>query len=241
MVPSGFITSQHTPTGGSPAAGHSATVASVCPARSASRPGRAASGNTCPGRRKSAGRASGLASRRTVAARSAADTPVPVPAARSTGTCGRVPCRSPSPGIGGISSRSSTSGAHGTVLCPQHLGEQEGERVRADRRPGEDHVAFHLAVRVPDHAPPPPAASWAAAFSAPVRPEMCPAQPSDPTARATSALAAAGRADGQPRDQVRFQVHPVPGGQAAQRGPLQRGRDQHHREAVPDQSRPRPG
>src|ERR1700721_615526 len=50
MTPSGPMTSQQTPTGGSPAAVHRATVHSVCPARAASRPARAQDGRWSRGR-----------------------------------------------------------------------------------------------------------------------------------------------------------------------------------------------
>ena len=54
------------------------TVASVCPARRSTPPSHASSGNMWPGRRNSAGFASGAAQRRAVRARSAAEMPVVV-------------------------------------------------------------------------------------------------------------------------------------------------------------------
>ena len=76
-VPSSFINSEMTPTGGSPLSLQRSTAASVWPERSSTPPSRAISGNTWPGRAKSLAPAFGLASARQQEARSSAEIPVP--------------------------------------------------------------------------------------------------------------------------------------------------------------------
>ena len=107
-------------------------------------------GRRGPGGRNPQGSASGFASRRIVAARSNAETPVPVDADRSTGRCGAVPWWSPSPSSGGISRRSSLSRSHGTVSVTTDLSEQELHRLGSKAGSGDDHVGLTLASRVPD-------------------------------------------------------------------------------------------
>src|SRR5215469_1722061 len=73
----------------------------------------------CPGRAKSAGAEVGLASARMVAARSTEDTPVVVPARRSTDTVNAVRCDSLLTGtICGRSSRASAASSIGTQMMP---------------------------------------------------------------------------------------------------------------------------
>src|SRR5512133_3806403 len=59
MVPSSFMISQMTPLGCSPARRAKSTLASVCPVRVSTPPGRARRGNTWPGFTKCWGLASG--------------------------------------------------------------------------------------------------------------------------------------------------------------------------------------
>ncbi len=82
MEPSGFMISQITPPGSKPAIRARSTAASVCPARTRTPPSRARSGNTCPGRARSRGRALGSIAVRMVCARSAAEIPVETPSSR---------------------------------------------------------------------------------------------------------------------------------------------------------------
>ena len=76
-VPSSFINSEMTPTGGSPESLQRSTAASVWPERSSTPPSRAISGKMWPGRAKSLAPALGLASARQQEARSSAEMPVP--------------------------------------------------------------------------------------------------------------------------------------------------------------------
>lgn len=91
MLPSGFVNSQSTPCGGSPATFIMSIVASVCPGRSNTPPSLATSGNTCPGRLKSSGRAVCAIAAFIVVTRSAAETPVVTPSAASMDTVNAVP------------------------------------------------------------------------------------------------------------------------------------------------------
>ena len=75
-VPSSFISSDSTPTGGTPARRHRSMQASVWPERISTPPSLATSGNTWPGRTKSAAPVLPLASARTVLVRSSAEMPV---------------------------------------------------------------------------------------------------------------------------------------------------------------------
>ena len=119
MVPSSFMTSHSTPTGLSPASRHRSTAASVCPARTSTPPRRERSGKMCPGRAKSAAARPASARARMVAARSAEETPVVVPARRSTDTVKAVRCDSLLTGtICGSSSRASRSSSIGTQMMP---------------------------------------------------------------------------------------------------------------------------
>ena len=90
IVPSSFMISQITPAGYRPAMRERSTAASVWPARTITPPSRARSGETCPGRARSPGVVCGLIAASTVAARSAAEMPVPAPF-RSIGTQNAVP------------------------------------------------------------------------------------------------------------------------------------------------------
>ena len=78
MRPSSFMISQQRPTSLSPARRQRSTTASVWPARCRTPPGRAWSGNMCPGRRKSCGRAPSRTHARAVIDRSSAEMPVVV-------------------------------------------------------------------------------------------------------------------------------------------------------------------
>ncbi len=119
IVPSSFMISHSTPAGLSPARRHRSTEASVCPARTSTPPRRARSGKMCPGRAKSAAWVARSASARMVAARSAEDTPVVVPARRSTETVNAVRCDSLLTGtICGRSRRASCSSSIGTQMIP---------------------------------------------------------------------------------------------------------------------------
>src|SRR6516225_1924737 len=119
MLPSSFMTSHNTPMGVTPASRHRSTAASVWPARTSTPPRRERSGKMCPGRAKSAALEVGLASPRMVAARSAEDTPVVVPARRSTDTVKAVRCDSLLTGtICGSSSRASPASSIGTQMMP---------------------------------------------------------------------------------------------------------------------------
>src|SRR3954468_3580034 len=91
IVPSSFITSQITPAGYRPAIRARSTEASVWPARTMTPPLRARSGDTWPGRTRSAGLVAGLTAASTVAARSAADIPVVTLCFASIGTQNAVP------------------------------------------------------------------------------------------------------------------------------------------------------
>src|SRR6266403_1927779 len=90
-VPSSFISSDSTPTGGRPASRHRSMHASVWPERISTPPSRATSGKTWPGRTKSAAPLLGLASARTVLVRSSAEMPVVSPWRTSTETVKAVP------------------------------------------------------------------------------------------------------------------------------------------------------
>ena len=79
MVPSSFMTSQMTPAGYSPASRARSTLASVCPTRCSTPPGRARRGKTWPGRRRSDGTVPGSIATWTVLARSRAEMPVVTP------------------------------------------------------------------------------------------------------------------------------------------------------------------
>src|ERR1700720_1657193 len=119
MLPSSFMTSHNTPTGFSPARRHRSTAASVCPARTSTPPRRERSGKMCPGRAKSPATEASSASARMVAARSADDTPVVVPARRSTDTVNAVRCCSLFSGtICGSSRRASCCSSIGTQMMP---------------------------------------------------------------------------------------------------------------------------
>ena len=122
IVPSSFITSQMTPAGKRPARRARSMAASVCPARSRTPPGRARSGNMCPGLSRSSGRVLGSIATRTVCARSAAEMPVVVPCFASIGTQKAVPnfalfCSSPT--ISGMRSSSSRSAVIGRQMRPR--------------------------------------------------------------------------------------------------------------------------
>src|SRR6266446_1606587 len=90
-VPSSFMSSESTPTGGRPASRHRSMHASVWPERISTPPSRATSGKTWPGRTKSAAPLLGLASARTVLVRSSAEMPVVSPWRTSTETVKAVP------------------------------------------------------------------------------------------------------------------------------------------------------
>ncbi len=94
IVPSSFSTSTITAAGSKPASRARSQPASVWPARVSTPPGRAISGNTWPGWRRSSGRASVATAARTVRARSCAEMPVVTPSAASMLTVKFVPCRS---------------------------------------------------------------------------------------------------------------------------------------------------
>ena len=91
IVPSSFITSQITPAGLRPASRARSTEPSVWPARTSTPPFRARSGNTCPGRARSSGRASSRTAVRMVCARSFALMPVVTPSRASIETVKAVP------------------------------------------------------------------------------------------------------------------------------------------------------
>src|SRR5580658_9665361 len=80
MVPSLLMISQMTPEGFRPAILAKSTAASVCPARANTPALLARNGNTWPGRTRSEGFVDGFIAARIVAARSAAEIPVVVPA-----------------------------------------------------------------------------------------------------------------------------------------------------------------
>lgn len=89
--PSAETSSQSTPAGASLARRQRSTAASVCPCRASTPCCRARSGKTCPGRWKSSAVEPGIASCRSVSARSAAEIPVEVPTRASTETVKAVP------------------------------------------------------------------------------------------------------------------------------------------------------
>ena len=72
-----------TPAGTSPASRARSTLASVCPTRCSTPPGRARSGKMWPGRRRSDGTVAGLMATWIVVARSVAEIPVVTPKRRS--------------------------------------------------------------------------------------------------------------------------------------------------------------
>ena len=76
-LPSSFISSLMTPTGGSPESLQRSTAASVWPERSSTPPSLAISGKMWPGRAKSLAPAFGLDRARQQEARSSAEMPVP--------------------------------------------------------------------------------------------------------------------------------------------------------------------
>ena len=83
MEPSAFRISQMTPAGTRPASRARSTLASVCPTRWSTPPGRARSGKMWPGRRRSDGTVAGLMATWIVVARSVAEMPVVTPKRRS--------------------------------------------------------------------------------------------------------------------------------------------------------------
>ncbi|MEZ4393520.1 MAG: hypothetical protein R3A48_20820 [Polyangiales bacterium] len=91
MEPSSFMISQITPAGLRPAICARSMLPSVCPVRCSTPPGRARSGNTCPGDTRSSGFASGETATRMVCARSAAEIPVETPSRASMLTVNAVP------------------------------------------------------------------------------------------------------------------------------------------------------
>src|SRR5438309_5713617 len=93
MDPSGFVISQITPTGESPARRQRSTAASVWPARTSTPPSRACSGKMCPGLTRSWAFVAGSARTLIVRARSAALMPVVTPSRASTLTVNAVPRR----------------------------------------------------------------------------------------------------------------------------------------------------
>jgi len=89
-VPSSLTSSARTPTSGRSVRVQRSTAASVWPDRMRTPPSRAMSGNTWPGRAKSAAPALGLARARTVLVRSSAEIPVVRPWRTSTDTVNAV-------------------------------------------------------------------------------------------------------------------------------------------------------
>ncbi len=83
IVPSGFMISQTTPAGCSPASRARSTAASVCPMRSSTPPRLARSGNTCPGRTRSCAPLDGSIATWIVRERSCAEMPVVTPSRAS--------------------------------------------------------------------------------------------------------------------------------------------------------------
>ena len=121
-VPSSFISSDRTPTGGRPASRHKSTQASVWPERISTPPWRASRGNTWPGRTKSAAPLLSLASARTVLQRSSAEMPVVSPWRTSTETVKAVPSgASFSATIGSRCSRRASSAPSGAQTIPEVL------------------------------------------------------------------------------------------------------------------------
>ena len=111
-----------TPTGGRPASRHRSTQASVWPERISTPPSRATSGNTWPGRTKSAAPLLSLASARTVLQRSSAEMPVVRPCRTSTETVKAVPSgASFSATIGSRCSRRACSAPSGAQTMPDVL------------------------------------------------------------------------------------------------------------------------
>ena len=119
-VPSSFISSASTPTGGSPASWHRSMQASVCPERISTPPSLPTSGNTWPGRTKSAPPLLPLASARTLLQRSSAEMPVVRPWRTSTDTVKAVPSgASLSATMGSRCSRLASAGASGAHTMPE--------------------------------------------------------------------------------------------------------------------------
>src|SRR5690349_21793274 len=119
-VPSSFISSDSTPTAGSPASRQRSMQASVWPERISTPPSRATSGNTWPGRTKSAAPLLPLASARTVLVRSSAEMPVVSPCRTSTETVKAVPSgASLSATIGSRCRRFACSTASGAHTMPE--------------------------------------------------------------------------------------------------------------------------
>ncbi len=121
-VPSSFISSDSTPTGGRSASRHRSMHASVWPDRISTPPSLATSGNTWPGRTKSAAPLLPLASARTVLVRSSAEMPVVRPWRTSTDTVNAVPSgASLLATIGSRCSRLASSAESGAHTIPEVL------------------------------------------------------------------------------------------------------------------------
>ena len=100
-----------------------------------------------------------------------------------------MPWRSPAPGMGGISSRSSTSPAQGTVLWPHAWVSRKANDC--GRRQAPANTTSPSPSRSGSHTTtPPPAAIWATALSTPTRPSRRPAQGSEPTTEARATVGA---------------------------------------------------
>ncbi len=121
-VPSSFISSASTPTGGRSASRQRSTQASVWPERMSTPPSLATSGKTWPGRTKSAAPLLPLASARTVLLRSSAEMPVVRPCRTSTDTVKAVPSgASLTATIGARCSRLASSESSGVHTMPDVL------------------------------------------------------------------------------------------------------------------------
>src|ERR1043166_7062400 len=119
-VPSSFISSESTPTGGRPASRQRSMQASVWPERISTPPSRATSGNTWPGRTKSAAPLLPLASARTVLVRSSAEMPVVSPWRTSTVMVKAVPSgASLAATIGSRCSRRASGADSGAQTMPE--------------------------------------------------------------------------------------------------------------------------
>src|SRR4051812_32421351 len=93
MPPSSRMISQMTALALRPASRATSTAASVCPARTSTPPGRATSGNICPGETRASGPFAASIATAIVRARSAALIPVEIPSVASIETVKAVPLR----------------------------------------------------------------------------------------------------------------------------------------------------
>ena len=148
-VPSSFISSASTPTGGRPASRHRSTQASVWPERISTPPSLATSGKTWPGRTKSLAPLLPLASARTVLVRSSAEMPVVKPWRTSTVTVKAVPSgASLSATIGSRCRRLASLRRQRRADDARGVADDERHLLRRAQRGRDEQVALVLAIVV---------------------------------------------------------------------------------------------